>query len=95
MRLKFNGSWSAKKYFQSNREASASSDFDNLKYPGSYYFGYTPTHSSRPIGKSGVLEVFTPNENLLIVTQRYTTYDGQNIYCRGYGSNGWSAWKSY
>ena len=94
MRIKFGGNWSARKYFQNNREADASEDFNSLKYPGTYYFGYTPTHSTRPVAKSGVLEVFAPNENLLIITQRYTTYDGLNIYCRGY-NNGWNAWKSY
>lgn len=63
-------------------------DFNSIRTTSIYAFGSSPTGANKPCNTSGFLEVFT---NGVLSLQRYTTYNGQVIYQRGY-YNGWTAW---
>lgn len=86
-------------HIQSYKLSEIDQDFNTIISPGIYYHGSQPTGSNRPINKTGVLEVFTPNgiDNPGgLVIQKYTTYDGQETFSRGYyRQEGWSSWKKY
>lgn len=65
-------------------------NFNSLTENGIYYSSSAPTGSNYPIAITGVLEVFNMNG---IVMQRYTSYNGQFVYQRGYySSSGWTGW---
>lgn len=70
---------------------SASTDFNTLTERGKYYFSSTPTGTNKPCGKYGVLEVLRNSGSF--ITQRYTVYDGSEVYTRGGHSGNWSEWR--
>lgn len=73
------------------RNISASTNFDSVTIPGKYYFTSTPSGENKPVAKYGVLEVFGNSGSFRM--QRFTVYDGSEVYTRGGHSGNWSEWK--
>lgn len=74
------------------RNISASTNFDSVTIPGKYYFTSTPSGENKPVAKYGVLEVFGNSGSFRM--QRFTVYDGSEVYTRGGHSGNWSEWKA-
>lgn len=64
-------------------------NFDDYQKTGVYLCGSAPTHGSAPIDMTGSLEVFKQG---VITTQRYTVWNGELIFQRGYYNGNWSDW---
>lgn len=94
-RAKFNGSWEEWKMINAYKSMAVNADFNDIFIPGIYFTGSIPTGQHIPISKTGLLIVFKPNgtpQSGRISTQIYITYDGNEIYTRGYYQS-WSDWK--
>ena len=65
-------------------------NFNNFTTTGIYICNSVPTGANIPIDMTGILEVFNSDG---IITQRYTVWNGDLVYQRGFFDGNWSAWR--
>lgn len=81
--------WGSWKEILHEKSKTADTDFNSCNLPGFYFSTVTPTGDNLPVNTKGLLETFNNGTQVL---QRYTTFDGNDIFQRNFENN-WGTWR--